>query len=211
MKFNWRSLQAKHPVLLGLIVFFKRLRTKVAIALVAICIAKCIYLRQAPYDLDHHPGTWVFVGLASIALGVGLRMAAHGTIRKDEQLATTGVYSICRHPLYLGSIILTFGFCVLFRDRWNFLMAAVYFALFYSLAIIWEEIRLDDYYGDAHREYSRTVPLLLPIGRFRPDGFRLRRALQAGGALLLIMTVLSLVLVEILAETMARAASAVMN
>lgn len=209
MRFDWKSFQGRHPALLILLIFFKRLRTKAAVALVGVCVAKGIYLNEPPFDLDHHPSKWVFVGLALIAAGVVLRMAAHGTIRKDESLATTGVYSLCRHPLYLGSMLLTYGFCVLFDDPENFIVATIYFAAFYSLTIAWEEIRLEEYYGDEHREYCRSVPLLLPIGRYRHNGFRWNRALQSGGSVLLVMTILALGVVELLAETMGRVASGV--
>lgn len=51
----------------------------------------------------------IFFGaaVAVVLLGVGIRSWAAGTIRKNSELATSGAYSLCRHPLYLGSFLMS--------------------------------------------------------------------------------------------------------
>ena len=53
--------------------------------------------------------------LASLALvlpGLWLRGYASGYVKKNEELATTGPYAHTRNPLYLGSMLIAFGFAL---------------------------------------------------------------------------------------------------
>ncbi len=53
--------------------------------------------------------------LASLILvvpGVWLRAYAAGYVRKNAELTQTGPYAYTRNPLYLGSIMIAFGFAV---------------------------------------------------------------------------------------------------
>lgn len=131
-------------------------------------------------------GLFIVVGCALISLGAWFRITALGSLHKKKILATTGVYSLCRHPLYLGSMLITFGYCSLL-GRWApWTVAGVYFAVFYPLTIIWEEIRLDGLYGSAHELYARQIPLILPRGRWMSGDFSWRQARKNGATRLLI-------------------------
>lgn len=177
----------------------KRLRTKVGFVLAALCIAEGIRFRERPFDLLQ-PSPWVALGFLLIASGLFLRVYALGYLRKKECLATKGVYSLCRHPLYLGSILLTYGFCVLLNVPSNFVVATVYFSVFYSLAIVREEVRLTEQYGEAHRLYREKTPLILPRGRFEATNFRWR-CIKERKAVLLISAVTGLLMaVEVMAD-----------
>jgi protein-S-isoprenylcysteine O-methyltransferase Ste14 len=198
---DWRAWRGEHPRLFQVMVLFKKLRTKVGLAAAAWCLAEGLLFDEVPFDLVR-PNLWVVLGLMLIAAGVALRLAAYGNLRKKDVLATTGVYSLCRHPLYLGSILLTYGFCLLLDDVENYLFATVYFLVFYPLTIIWEEARLVERYGAAHEQYRHETPLLIPRGRFHAGGFGCVRALRAGGVALLVVTVLLLAGVEVMAKAM---------
>lgn len=201
MEFDWRTLRATHPWLFMLIIVAKKLRTKVALVIVAICMADGLILYEPPFDLDE-PNVWVIMGIGLILAGLWFRLAAYGCLKKKEVLATTGVYSLCRHPLYLGSILLTYGFCCLLNDVWNWVAATAYFLVFYSLTIVWEEIRLSERYGAAHEAYTQTTPILLPLGKFHKGEFFWPQALRHGGGVLIGMLIALLAAVEIMAETM---------
>ena len=149
MAVNWQDFPQRHPKLLPVVIVLKTLRTKVGFAVFAACVARGLYLRHRPLDPDQL-NTWAITGVVCIVAGVALRLAAHGCLHKKEQLSTTGVYSLCRHPLYLGSMIWTFGFCFLLKDWVNFVAAGAYFAIFYTVTIIWEEVRVRQRYGAAH-------------------------------------------------------------
>jgi uncharacterized membrane protein len=201
MVFDWRAFRERHPLLFVLIVVAKVLRTKIGLLLAIACVARDVYLHKRPFDLGQ-ANLWVALGLALISAGVAFRIAAYGCLKKKEVLATTGVYSLCRHPLYLGSMLITYGFCCLLGDRVNYIVATTYFFVFYSLTIVWEEIRLSERYGADHQQYSKTTPLLLPLGRFHAGEYRWAQAMRKGGGLLIGLTLLLVAGVEILAKAM---------
>ena len=203
MRCDWRKLREERPGVFALIVLGKKLRTKVGLVLVIICVADGLILWEPPFDLVRL-NAWLVLGGVLILAGVGLRIAALGCLQKKDTLATAGVYSLCRHPLYLGSMAVTYGFCFLLDDWVNYVVATLYFLVFYSLTIIWEEVRLAERFGEAHRQYAEQTPLLLPLGRFRAGEFGLALAMRNGGALLIGLTVLLLVADEGMARVMHR-------
>jgi len=198
---DWRAWREQHTRLFRVIVVLKKLRTKVGLAVVAWCLVEGLLSHEVPLDLLR-PDLGVVAGLLLIGIGVALRLAAYGNLRKKDALATTGVYSLCRHPLYLGSILLTYGFCLVLDDAENYVFATAYFLVFYPLTIIWEEARLAERYGPAHEAYRRETPLLIPRGRFCAGSFGWVRALRVGGITLLLVTALLLVGVEVMAKMM---------
>ena len=108
------------------------------------------------------PTPWSMVGGAVItAVGLAIRAFASGTVRKNESLATTGLYAYTRNPLYLGSIVLAAGFAVAAR-RWIILpvLLLMFFAIYLPVIraeeqFLWE--RFPEFV-----EYERRVPRLIP-------------------------------------------------
>lgn len=200
MNTDWRRLREERPSLFKLIVAIKVARTRVGVLAVAGCMVAVYLGKHPPLELTQ-PNLWIGAGLVLIAAGAAFRFAAQGLLKKKEVLATEGVYSLCRHPLYLGSILITYGFCCLFHVPAFFVVATVYFLLFYPLTIVWEELRVAERYGAAHRDYAARTPLLLPVGAFRRGEFRWSVALRKGGGLMISLLVLSLAGVEFLART----------
>jgi len=203
MAMDWQDWRIRHPRLFALALLAKKQRTKVGLALVVLFLVESVYHGEIPLDLDK-PDIKVWIALTTILAGLGLRLSAYGCIRKKEVLATTGAYSLCRHPLYLGSMLMTFGFCVLINDPKAFIAAAAYFAVFYTLTIVWEEFRCAVRYGEAHREYAARTPLLLPLGRLRGGDFSWGQMASNGGAALVVVTAFLLIVVEVMAETLPR-------
>ena len=109
--------------------------------------------------------TSILCGAAIAAVGLAIRGAAAGHLRKHEELATSGLYACTRNPLYLGSAILAAGFAV---AAYSWLVAALvagYFIPFYVAVMKREEAELRVRYGERFDEYAARVPLFLP--RFR--------------------------------------------
>lgn len=106
---------------------------------------------------------WISIVVSSgfILLGVGIRAAASGHIRKNERLATSGAYAYTRNPLYLGSIVLAAGFVIAARNPWIGIAAAVMFFVIYMPVILAEEKYLRATFPE-YAEYAAQVPRLLP-------------------------------------------------
>jgi protein-S-isoprenylcysteine O-methyltransferase Ste14 len=106
------------------------------------------------------------VGVVLVVLGVTVRSWSAGVLRKGKELAVGGPYSLCRHPLYFGSALMMFGFCLLIGDWWNWLYVCGPVAALYWLTIGKEEERIATQYAEPWPAYAARVPRLLP---WRPD------------------------------------------
>jgi protein-S-isoprenylcysteine O-methyltransferase Ste14 len=111
--------------------------------------------------------TWttMLLSLLLVVPGVWLRAYAAGYVRKNAELTRTGPYAYTRNPLYLGSMMIAFGFAWA-SASWIILVALA--ALFFSIylpTIRSEETYLREYFA-GFGEYAKQVPRLLP--RFTP-------------------------------------------
>jgi protein-S-isoprenylcysteine O-methyltransferase Ste14 len=102
--------------------------------------------------------------LASLLLvvpGVWLRAYAAGYVRKNAELTRTGPYAYTRNPLYLGSMMIAFGFAWA-AASWIILAAlAVLFFAIYLPTIRSEEAYLREHFA-GFDAYAKVVPRLLP-------------------------------------------------
>jgi protein-S-isoprenylcysteine O-methyltransferase Ste14 len=104
----------------------------------------------------------VAAGAVIALLGLLVRAAAAGHLRRAKALADTGPYARTRNPLYFGSALLAAGFVVASHSLFAALLLAAYFAVFYPTVMRREEAELRLNYGAAFEEYARRVPLFLP-------------------------------------------------
>ena len=107
------------------------------------------------------PGS-VLIGGIVAAFGLIVRAAASGHLQKDRALATSGVYSRTRNPLYLGSAFLAAGFVITGQSWWAGLLVGLYFAAFYYAVMRNEEEDLRKRFGAAYEQYAASVPLFFP-------------------------------------------------
>lgn len=107
--------------------------------------------------------TWLSLAwsLWVVVPGVWLRGYASGYVRKNAELAVAGPYAHTRNPLYLGSMLIAFGFAGASRSVWVFLLLAVLFALIYAPTIRSEEEFLRGRFIDFN-EYAKQVPRFFP-------------------------------------------------
>ncbi len=124
--------------------------------------------------LSERPGTSTAAGTLLSLLGFSLMMtaalgrlwtSAHIAGYKDTQLITFGPYSLCRHPLYILSLIGGIGVGLAAR---SFMLAAATVAVLAALhlrAIGAEDRFLLGRHGDAFEAYRRRVPSLWPSFR----------------------------------------------
>jgi protein-S-isoprenylcysteine O-methyltransferase Ste14 len=98
-------------------------------------------------------------------IGLAIRGAAAGYLRKNSELAMSGPYARTRNPLYLGSVMLGAGFAIISRSWIAAVLLGAYFAIFYTLTIRREGRELSGIYGVVYAEYASRVPVFLPSFR----------------------------------------------
>ncbi len=127
------------------------------------------------------PSSSDVAGVVLIAAGVGWRSWAAGHLRKGCDLTTKGPYSLCRHPLYVGSLLMFVGFALVLH-WWNYLPSvALLLALVYRATVLREERRLEQKFGPRWRAYAATTPRFLPwrFSRFSAGMWDLRQWLRS--------------------------------
>jgi protein-S-isoprenylcysteine O-methyltransferase Ste14 len=134
--------------------------------------------------------TPAFMALSLILVipGIWLRAYASGYVKKNTELTVTGPYAFTRNPLYLGSMLIAFGFALASRSIWIALALAALFAIIYVPVIRSEEAFLRAKF-DSFDAYVSHVPRLLPRlspannaserGSFSADLYRKHREYNA--------------------------------
>jgi protein-S-isoprenylcysteine O-methyltransferase Ste14 len=101
-------------------------------------------------------------GIAFIIAGLLIRIWANGYAIKTEKLTVSGPYSLLRHPLYLGTMLIAAGFMVMLRTHYLGLFFIVIMAVVYYRTIKNEERALTERYPEAYLNYKNKVPAILP-------------------------------------------------
>lgn len=109
----------------------------------------------------HLPG--IVIGIFLILLGEAIRVWAAGHLQKNEVLTVSGPYSYVKNPLYIGSILITAGFCIL-ADNIYLLAAAMFMFCFHYIPYKKrvEGERLKRIFGRRYEDYDEKVPEYLP-------------------------------------------------
>ena len=118
----------------------------------------CLYFALIAQPID-----WaLYASALIIAIGIVVRLWASGFIIKNKQLATNGPYSLVRHPLYTGNLLIVYGFVAASGLWWTFIIATVFFVFYYPPAIEYEDRKLFGIFGDAWKDFAKQTPALFP-------------------------------------------------
>jgi protein-S-isoprenylcysteine O-methyltransferase Ste14 len=88
--------------------------------------------------------------------------AVFGEPQETPHVITRGVFSLVRHPIYLGAIL---GYAGMICLTLSLASSAIFILIvaFYSYISWYEEKLLTQRFGEEYREYMRKVPMLFPI------------------------------------------------
>lgn len=125
-------------------------------------------------------------------LGLGVRIFVAGFVpartsgrntkaQLAEQLNTKGIYSIVRHPLYLGNFLIFLGVAMSVPVWWFILIFLLAFFLYYERIMYAEEAFLREKFDQEFEDWARVTPAFVPnFSRWsRPDlGFSVRNVLR---------------------------------
>ncbi len=123
---------------------------------------------------------WSGFCLAVALSGLAVRVATVGFVSKDtsqrntgrpqaESLNTTGLYSVVRHPLYLGNFLTWLGVALFARSWWAPVIVSLVFWLYYERIMFAEEEFLRRQFGEVYTRWAAATPAFLPEpSRWRP-------------------------------------------
>jgi len=80
-----------------------------------------------------------------------------------DDLNTTGLYSIVRHPLYTGNFLMWFGPVLFLRSAWFAVVFILIYWLYYERIMFAEEQFLRKKFGEAYDKYSEKVSSFIPF------------------------------------------------
>ncbi len=141
----WVSPQTRFTIsiLQNLSIFLSAVNLSIPLIHLAICILLLI------------PSIWLAInGIKETTLKVA-------ETHRTDRIAKTGVYSVVRHPQYLGGLLAHVGI--------SFLLSALYSLLFTPLMVMLiyliskkEEEELIKEFGEEFERYKQKVPMLIP-------------------------------------------------
>jgi protein-S-isoprenylcysteine O-methyltransferase Ste14 len=141
----------------------------VAIPVFLACLPSFTYL-GASHTLNE---AWQIACLMISFAGLAVRIATVGRAplgtsgrntreQVAQSLTTTGIYSVVRHPLYLGNYLILIGMALWPHLWWLAVLTSCVFALYYERIMLAEEACLRGRFGDAFESWAAATPAFLP-------------------------------------------------
>lgn len=100
--------------------------------------------------------------LAMIHAGTNFNHVVQGTKDENHHLITSGIYSWCRHPSYVGWFLWSVGTQIVLVNPVCFVAYAAVSFLFFRGRIYMEEYTLLHFFGDQYAEYREKVGTGIP-------------------------------------------------
>lgn len=79
-----------------------------------------------------------------------------------DELNTSGIYSIVRHPLYVGNFFMWLGPVLFLKSFWFTIVFCLVYWLYYERIMFAEEQFLRRKFGEAYDRWSETVKAFIP-------------------------------------------------
>jgi protein-S-isoprenylcysteine O-methyltransferase Ste14 len=133
---------------------------------------------------ERHPGNYWMKGegirdiylyfcLLISLIGLGIRVFTVGYTPANtsgrntktqlaDDLNTTGIYSMVRHPLYLGNFFMWLGPVLLTGHFWFVITVCLFYWIYYERIMFSEEQFLRRKFGEFYLEWASRVPAFIP-------------------------------------------------
>jgi len=108
----------------------------------------------------------IAVAVALLAVGVPIWLAgvvAAMRAYNHDQLVTSGVFAVVRHPIYAACIVFNLPALALLTRSWPMLLVPLAAYAVFRASIRREDEYLASRFGPAYKEYRARVPELVPM------------------------------------------------
>lgn len=120
---------------------------------------------------------WNTVAVLICILGFVIRFYTIGTSPKGTSgrntkhqiadiLNSTGIYSLLRHPLYLGNYLIWIGVTIFTYNLYFIIIVTLLFWLYYERIMLAEERFLERKFGNKYLHWSNSTPAFFPSFKF---------------------------------------------
>lgn len=150
-----------------------RYRSYIPLAIIPLMILCVISFGQNLYHDGVYNDTLVWIALAVGCLGQYVRILVAGYVPRGtsgrnthaqvaESLNTTGMYSVCRNPLYLGNFLMMIAPVILVGNWLLLLLFCALFYLYYERIMYAEERFLEEKFGEKYVSWAQNVSAFFP-------------------------------------------------
>lgn len=102
---------------------------------------------------------WAIAYLANREIGANWSPVVEKTER--QELVTSGIYSLVRHPLYLSGLLILAGTNLYFSNKWAWIgFIIVFITVLFRIPV--EERELVERYGDEYILYKQKTKAIIP-------------------------------------------------
>jgi protein-S-isoprenylcysteine O-methyltransferase Ste14 len=159
---------------------------------VAVLVLAVVYLFIANRSVIYFNYTWEIICILVSVAGELLRSYTVGHVPRNtsgrnvmdqlaDELNTTGIYSVVRHPLYVGNFLMWLGPVLFLRSVWCVIIFVLAYWIYYERIIFAEEQYLRRKFGEAYDTWALRVKAVIPGFRHcrKPNlPFSLKNALK---------------------------------
>lgn len=177
---------------------------------VTIIVLAVIYLFIANRSVIYFNYTWEIMCILVSVAGELVRSFTVGYVPRNtsgrnvmdqvaDELNTTGIYSVVRHPLYIGNFLMWLGPVLFLRSVWCVIIFVLAYWLYYERIMFAEEQYLRRKFGETFDAWATSVRAVIPGFRHKkkanlPFSFRnvLRREYNSITNLFIVFAILDL-------------------
>ncbi len=147
--------------------------------LIILVVGLGVYINTEYHEIETINETWLaesydVICLCICLLGLLIRIITVGHSPRNtsgrntkagqiaDVLNTTGLYSLVRHPLYVGNFFMWLGVAMLTENLWFIITFVLCYAFYYERIMYAEESFLREKFGRQYLNWANNVPAFIP-------------------------------------------------